>query len=351
MKKNLLILFTLSLLMTFTACSEQKVTSPDGAVTALITSENDKLLLNIFVKGAEAAQWEVGGLVFDNEAYDFTGALKLQSTTFDVISEAYTLPTGKVSAYENNANEMTLAYVNAAGKKMCLIVRAYNDGVAFRYAFDNSEELTVTKEVTALLLPPSSNVWAMEYRNDSEGYYTKRTLSEMNKPPYHMPALVETPKGHWMLIHEADVLGRSAASFLTPCAEGGKLALSSEQPSLDWSEEYMASNPWTFINIDDTNTIVAAPNWATPWRMLIVGDTPGTIVESTMAENLCPPASFEQTWITPGVAGFPWWGDNNANGDKKLLKQYIDMVETMTWNRSEERRVGKECRSRWSPYH
>ena len=22
-----------------------------------------------------------------------------------------------------------------------------------------------------------------------------------------------------------------------------------------------------------------------------------------------------------------------------------------TWNRSEERRVGKECRSRWSPYH
>src|SRR3712207_867092 len=25
--------------------------------------------------------------------------------------------------------------------------------------------------------------------------------------------------------------------------------------------------------------------------------------------------------------------------------------ETRKWNRSEERRVGKECRSRWSPYH
>src|SRR2546422_6842354 len=23
----------------------------------------------------------------------------------------------------------------------------------------------------------------------------------------------------------------------------------------------------------------------------------------------------------------------------------------LTWSRSEERRVGKECRSRWSPYH
>ena len=26
-------------------------------------------------------------------------------------------------------------------------------------------------------------------------------------------------------------------------------------------------------------------------------------------------------------------------------------IETLTLTRSEERRVGKECRSRWSPYH
>ena len=31
-----------------------------------------------------------------------------------------------------------------------------------------------------------------------------------------------------------------------------------------------------------------------------------------------------------------------------FLKKY---VEAMGWDRSEERRVGKECRSRWSPYH
>ena len=27
------------------------------------------------------------------------------------------------------------------------------------------------------------------------------------------------------------------------------------------------------------------------------------------------------------------------------------LIEESTPNRSEERRVGKECRSRWSPYH
>src|SRR5256885_15007234 len=43
-----------------------------------------------------------------------------------------------------------------------------------------------------------------------------------------------------------------------------------------------------------------------------------------------------------------------------LIKQYLDigvqtllvpMVDTAEQARSEERRVGKECRSRWSPYH
>ena len=38
-----------------------------------------------------------------------------------------------------------------------------------------------------------------------------------------------------------------------------------------------------------------------------------------------------------------------------LLKMRLQMSESYaTWQnlfRSEERRVGKECRSRWSPYH
>ena len=36
---------------------------------------------------------------------------------------------------------------------------------------------------------------------------------------------------------------------------------------------------------------------------------------------------------------------NNANFQTKLVNDILHIV------RSEERRVGKECRSRWSPYH
>ena len=39
------------------------------------------------------------------------------------------------------------------------------------------------------------------------------------------------------------------------------------------------------------------------------------------------------------------WGDYNGNAKVKTIS--INDVSS----RSEERRVGKECRSRWSPYH
>src|SRR6266403_976533 len=34
-----------------------------------------------------------------------------------------------------------------------------------------------------------------------------------------------------------------------------------------------------------------------------------------------------------------------------LVSPSVAMDSFTTWVRSEERRVGKECRSRWSPYH
>ena len=49
--------------------------------------------------------------------------------------------------------------------------------------------------------------------------------------------------------------------------------------------------------------------------------------------------------VTLGVGGKPLWRDQQ-NG------QILDTpTRVKSPSRSEERRVGKECRSRWSPYH
>src|SRR3712207_7598220 len=43
------------------------------------------------------------------------------------------------------------------------------------------------------------------------------------------------------------------------------------------------------------------------------------------------------------------WGEIDANG--KVTPKVFPDEEGDPVHRSEERRVGKECRSRWSPYH
>ena len=53
--------------------------------------------------------------------------------------------------------------------------------------------------------------------------------------------------------------------------------------------------------------------------------------------------------ITSGTVEFK--NDRWQGGGMRFLrfKQWLTEIKQMT--RSEERRVGKECRSRWSPYH
>src|SRR5258707_14195717 len=44
-------------------------------------------------------------------------------------------------------------------------------------------------------------------------------------------------------------------------------------------------------------------------------------------------------------------GELRVNAVKQLLDRMNTEIEGLRKIRSEERRVGKECRSRWSPYH
>ena len=45
------------------------------------------------------------------------------------------------------------------------------------------------------------------------------------------------------------------------------------------------------------------------------------------------------------------WAEFQKNFLDEFVQPAHQMIENVALQRSEERRVGKECRSRWSPYH
>ena len=67
-----------------------------------------------------------------------------------------------------------------------------------------------------------------------------------------------------------------------------------------------------------------------------------------VAGGICAPKGFAAAGVHCGIRA------NHAEKyDLALIKADVRCAAAgvYTTNRSEERRVGKECRSRWSPYH
>jgi len=52
-----------------------------------------------------------------------------------VVDETYSMVTGKRKSIRNNANEQSLYFHRQAGGRLQLVMRAYDDGFAFRYVF------------------------------------------------------------------------------------------------------------------------------------------------------------------------------------------------------------------------
>jgi len=126
---------------------------------------------------------------------------------------------------------------------------------------------------------------------------------------YAFPALFHTPGGAWVLVTEAAVYGDYAGSRLLGSLDGAGI--------------------W---RVRLPHAIVGRRPWTTPWRVAIVGDRLGTIVESVLVDNLNPPCEVKDTsWIRPGRVTFPWWSDHAASGKFEKLKKFVDLAAEMGW--------------------
>lgn len=92
------------------------------------------------------------------------------------INEQYTALTGKRSQCSNAANEVVVSFENPDKSKLNLILRAYNDGVAFRYEFpDKAGSFVVKDELTAYMIPETTKRWLEKWNTANEGLYTAMT--------------------------------------------------------------------------------------------------------------------------------------------------------------------------------
>ena len=248
------------------------------------------------------------GLDIRNAEFDFSQGLVLTDTRKRLIDETYTLPTGKTSLYINRCNEKEFHFRNMEGNILTAIFRAYDDGVAFRYQVNANDSLEIVSDLTEINLASlNSDCWIMDYIANYEGYYPKRKYEDIMQKDLSYPALVHLNSEKWILVTEAAVYDEPASHLRKETA-------------------------CNLLTVKKPEGFITAGNYLSPWHVLIMGDDPGTIFESIMVENLNPTSELaDESWIDPGVAVFPWWGNYQANSWIDTLKMYVDLAAAMDW--------------------
>lgn len=333
MRKLSLLLISITLLN----CNKSEKTlsfkSPDSNVKVLVSlmkgDENSALIYSVILDNDTVIKWSEIGISLGSKEQDFSKGLKIISEKDSVISESYLNVSGKKKVCNVKANQKTICIINKFGKRADFVFRVSDDAVAFRYELFNASEDTVSAEKSIFNLGRNAEGWVAKYSCDYEQFYSHRLVDTMNLPEYLLPAIFKTSGGEWVYIHEASVYGNYGACAITHIGDG---ALQIRLPDKKYWWKSPQLGTWEEIADKDLRKIIASPNLQTPWRVIILSKNLAKIVESTTIEDLNPTCELSDiSWLKPGVAVFPWWGNLEANDKPDVLKSYIDMANEMNW--------------------
>jgi alpha-glucosidase len=250
---------------------------------------------------------------------DFSKELKfLKAGKTLQINEQYTALHGKRAQCSNSANETVVTFENQGTTRLNLIIRAYNDGVAFRYEFpEKGGSFVINDELTTYSIQDSTKRWMEKFNPANEGLYS--AMKDGNtQQEWGYPALFNTPdKGCWYLIHEAGLDRNYCGTKLSNIA--GK-------------SEYKIVFPdqWNGRGQGETRPTITLP-WKSPWRVMIIGSL-ADVVESTLVDDVSAPSIISKIdWIKPGIASWNYWSSNHGTKDYRTVCEFADLAASMGW--------------------
>jgi alpha-glucosidase len=322
---NLRLVILLSFI-SFTVYSQTKaVVSPNQKIKIeLVESKTDQtnwyFKVNYLNDGKASGVIERIDLGLSRSDQDFSNNLTLLKTSQpQLVKEEYTAIHGKRSKRSNTATEVVFYFETSAKAKMNIVLRAYNDGVAFRYEFPEAKGSFVMKdEFTSYSIPKTSARWMETWNTANERTYIEMKGEQVQNQEWGYPALVHVSDSScWFLLHEADVNGNYCGTKLSNVVDATKYKL-------------------TFPNPDDARgTGKSAPNitlpWKSPWRVIIIGSL-ADIVESTLVDDVSTPSKLKDTdWIKPGLVSWNYWSSNHGTKDYQIVREFADLAAKMGW--------------------
>lgn len=210
-----------------------------------------------------------------------SGTAEHLRTVMNTVKEEYTVAYAEGSRFEDHYRYalVTLRESLGKGRTFELHIRAYDEGVAFRYVVPDQEGVgrtTIMGEATTFSFNDDLPCFA-EY--GTEGEYSRVQISRVRQQ-CEVPLAVELPDGRYVSIGEAALLDHS------------RMLLKN------------AGNGSTSLQVQLCSRVVRNPGFETPWRVVIAGNGSGDLIENShILYSLCPESKLKDiSWIRPGKA-------------------------------------------------
>ena len=187
---------------------------------------------------------------------------------------------GERSSIRDHCEEMTITLMRNkdAKRKLQIQVRAYNEGVAFRYVFPEHAEggvsISIQNELTDFAMPEGTNAW---HTDRAQGHYSRVPLQGMTSQS-ERPLVLEQPNGIYVCLAEAAMVNYARTKFI------------------------LHPNKLNTIRTSMYGQVDFFTPFATPWRVVMAATRPGDLLANNdILLNLNAPCPFENTsWIKPG---------------------------------------------------
>jgi len=305
------------------------LTSPDNKVSVHLTNA-DKLTYSVNYSGKDVLANSPLGFEFKNEPPMQTG-FQVINKNEDVKNETWTpVVKSKHAVVRSNYKELQLTLREKEGlmRQMEIFFRAYNDGVAFRYKLYRSEvagNRQITKELTGFQFTGNHKAWVVEYEkgyaSSNESEFWPRDLAYMKQTTKAgLPFLIEVDKSLYAAITEANI-DNYPGFYLGAASEnaGNNFTLVTKLAPLPKEPEEGVK-----ARFDD--------KLYTPWRVMMLGDTPGKLIESELVQNLNEPCAIKDPlWIKPGMSAWDNWWSGEVKMEMPTIKKYIDLAAKEGW--------------------
>lgn len=251
------------------------LTSPTETLCVQIHLDGGEAKIDLYDSGEKIVETRTLQLVFDKSIVN--GNWQITNQTRKAVDQTWQPVYGERALVTDRYNELELSLSSEENQKeMSLLIRLYDEGLAFRYAFDELDFWlrTLTAEKTQFLFDEDCETWVT---GGAQGAYSQAKLSTL-KGAADRPQVIKVSDHRFVAIGEAALVDYARMKLEKSDIGLGVQSVLSGKVELDMAE------------------------YRSPWRYVMVADHPGGLVQNNdFILNLNEPNRIANTsWIKPG---------------------------------------------------